>query len=48
MARKGCYICHKLLDKYYILKAPDGQTFKLCRLCFDLAKEFTKKPEVKE
>lgn len=42
MARKGCYVCHKLCDKFYILKTPEGQEFKLCSCCFNLTKGITK------
>ena len=40
MATKGCYICNKRLDKFYLWATPDGKKYKVCGRCINLAKAF--------
>ena len=38
MATKGCYICSKRTDKFYLWATPDGKKYKVCSRCINLAK----------
>lgn len=33
LMHKGCWICHKAMDKYCLWSTPDGKKYKLCRNC---------------
>ena len=47
MASKGCFICHRKIDKFYVICTPDNKKYKVCGHCVNLARAFTKL-EVKE
>ena len=36
---KGCWICHKIMDKYCLWPTPDGKKYKLCRNCLAIVKK---------
>lgn len=45
MKNKGCYICRRLTDKFYIVTTPTGEKYKTCQYCMTLINSFAKTGE---